>query len=144
MTARAGWAPRVAKISLVQRRRRFLRKLSWIAFVALLGLVVAPTIAQALAAPSPGDPWAETCSVAGGKVATTGFGGIDPAAAGGMHVQHCPVCSHLGTAPVLPAADPCGALPADGARTVHAPLAQAARPRLAWAAARARAPPASR
>jgi len=133
----------VVKIRPVQLCRRFLRKFSWIAFVALLGLVLAPTISQALATAGPGNPWAETCSMTGGKSVATSVAGTDRNAAGGMHLEHCPLCSHLGAAPALPPADPCGAPLAYGARAVPAPFAQAPRPRFVWAAALARAPPAS-
>ena len=48
--------------------RRLFRRATWFAIFAMLGLALAPTVSHALAASGPGNPWAEICSVAGGKV----------------------------------------------------------------------------
>lgn len=106
----------------------------------MLGLALAPTVSHALAASGPGNPWAEICSVAGGKVVVADIGSEADA---GSHLGHCPLCGQLGSAPALPVAESSGSFAVDGADFLPALFAQSPSPLFAWAAAQPRAPPAS-
>jgi len=125
----------------VQAVRRFFRQATWLAIFAMLGLALAPTVSHALAASGPGNPWAEICSVAGGKVVVADATGSEAEA--GSHLGHCPLCGQLGSAPALPMAESSGSFAVDGADFLPALFAQSPSPLFAWAAAQPRAPPAS-
>lgn len=125
----------------VQVIRRLFRQASWLALVAMLGLALAPTVSHALAASGPGNPWAEICSVAGGKLVMADAAGAQADA--GTHLGHCPLCAQVGSAPVLPVAESAGALLVAGADFRPALFAQSPTPLFAWAAAQPRAPPLS-
>jgi hypothetical protein len=84
--------------------RRHLQRLSWIALVAIFGLALAPTLSHALHADDASNPFAEICSAAGAKAVPVAAGDV-PAAAGGQHLAHCPLCAQasgvLGMPPAL-------------------------------------------
>ncbi len=110
----------------------------------MLGLALAPTVSHALAASSPGNPWAEICSVAGGKVVVADAAGATGSQAeAGTHLGHCPLCGQIGSAPALPVAESAASFAIAGADLLPALFAQSPSPLFAWAAARPRAPPAS-
>ena len=123
----------------MQAIRRLFRHATWLAIFAMLGLALAPTVSHALTASGPGNPWAEICSVAGGKVVVADAAGASSAEAG-THLGHCPLCGQIGSAPVLPSAE---FVPVriDGAEHRPALFFHAPRPLFAWAAAQPRAPP---
>jgi hypothetical protein len=125
----------------VQYVRRLFRQATWLAIFAMLGLALAPTVSHALAASGPGNPWAEICSVAGGKVVVADAAGSQADA--GTHLGHCPLCGQLGSAPALPVAESSSTLAVDGADFLPALFARSPSPLFAWAAAQPRAPPAS-
>jgi hypothetical protein len=128
----------------VQAIRRLFRQATWLAIFAMLGLALAPTVSHALAASGPGNPWAEICSVAGGKVVVANASGAAGSQAeAGTHLGHCPLCGQLGSAPALPVAESAGTLAPTGADFLPALFAQSPSPLFAWAAAQPRAPPAS-
>lgn len=110
----------------------------------MLGLALAPTVSHALAASSPGNPWAEICSVAGGKVVVADAAGATGSQAeAGTHLGHCPLCGQIGSAPALPVAESAASFAIAGADLLPALFAHAPSPLFAWAAAQPRAPPAS-
>ncbi len=124
--------------------RRLFRRATWFAIFAMLGLALAPTVSHALAASGPGNPWAEICSVAGGKVVMADAAGVAGSQAeAGTHLGHCPLCGQLGSAPALPVAESAGSFAVDGADFLPALFARSPSPLFAWAAAQPRAPPAS-
>jgi hypothetical protein len=126
----------------VQDLRRHLRQITFIALFAMFGLALAPTVSHALASSGPGNPWAEICSAASGQLPVSGSNEGGPAsAAGGAHLDHCPLCCQLGAAPVLPSADPAELPLLDRGDFVPALFAQSPRPLFAWAAPQSRAPP---
>lgn len=128
----------------MQAIRRLFRQTTWLAIFAMLGLALAPTVSHALAASGPGNPWAEICSVASGKLVVADAAGVPGSQAeAGSHLGHCPLCGQLGGAPVLPVAESAGALVVDVADFLPALYAQSPSPLFAWAAAQPRAPPAS-
>ena len=139
----------------MQSLRSCLRRWSWIALLAMLGIALAPTVSHALAANGPANPFTEICSVAGrlqSLPAGLAASPVDLAAnpqgspldgAGGHPMDHCPLCSGAGGQPALPVTDPAALPVADGADFVAALFAQSPRPLFAWAAAQARAPPSS-
>jgi Protein of unknown function (DUF2946) len=122
----------------VQAIRRLFRQATWLAIFAMLGLALAPTVSHALAASGPGNPWAEICSVAGGKLVVADAAGAQ--ADSGTHLGHCPLCGQTGGAPALPSAV-FVPLRVDGAEHRPAVFSHAPRPLFAWAAAQPRAPP---
>lgn len=124
----------------MQALRRRLQRVTWIALLAMLGLALAPTLSRAFAATAGFDPWAELCSTVGSKAAGGENGDAGKRDAVAMP-DHCPLCSHVAEAPMLPAPD-VAELPAlDGADYLPALYAHSPRPLFAWAAAQARAPP---
>ncbi len=128
----------------MQSIRRLFRPATWFAIFAMLGLALAPTVSHALAASGPGNPWAEVCSVAGGKgVVADAAGANGSQTDAGSHLGHCPLCGQLGSAPALPVAGSAGALVIAGADVLPALFARSPSPLFAWAAAQPRAPPAS-
>jgi hypothetical protein len=127
----------------VQTIRRLFRQATWLAIFAMLGLALAPTVSHALAASGPGNPWAEICSVAGGKLVVADVAGAAGGQAeAGTHLGHCPLCGQIGSAPALPSA---AFVPVRIAGAEHRPALFFHAPRLlfAWAAAQPRAPPSS-
>ncbi|MFT3664133.1 DUF2946 family protein [Piscinibacter sp.] len=119
--------------------RRLFRRATWLALVAMLGLALAPTLSQAVAASQAGDPWAEICSM-GGATMTASPAGAGQAGADGAHLGHCPLCGQVGDTPMLPGAE-YQPVQVDGATQRPALFLHAPRTLFAWAAARARAPP---
>lgn len=124
----------------MQALRRRLHRVTWIALVAMLGLALAPTLSRAFADSTGFDPWAELCSSVGKKAIGSGGGEAGKGDAVAMP-DHCPLCSHLAEAPLLPAPDATAMPSPDGADFVPALFAHSPRPLFAWAAAQARAPP---
>lgn len=122
----------------MQSIRRLFRPATWLALVAMLGLALAPTLSHALAASGPGNPWAEICSVAGGKaVAAQAPGALADA---GTHLGHCPLCGQVGDVPALPGTE---YVPprVDAAEQRPALFLRAPHTLFAWTAAQPRAPP---
>lgn len=122
----------------VQAIRRLFRRATWLALVAMLGLALAPTVSHALAASGPGNPWAEICSVAGGKTVAVDAAGSRAEA--GAHLGHCPLCGQVGDVPALPGAE-YRPVRVDVAQYHPALLLHAPRTLFAWAVAQPRAPP---
>lgn len=123
--------------------RHRLRRLSWIACLAIFGLALAPTISHALAHATGTSAWAEVCTPQGTKLVAldeAGSGPVTPAAGGG-HLDHCPLCG-LGSSPVAP---PPVMVPVtlliDLGNATPPLFLRAPRPLFAWAAAQPRAPP---
>lgn len=113
----------------MQALRHRLRRLSLIAFLAVFGFALAPTLSHALAA---ANPWAEICSAADeAKVPGTGA----------THLEHCPLCGLGAGAAPLPAAPAASIVLPQGAAHVPALFLHAPRPLHAWSAAQPRAPP---
>lgn len=118
-------------------RRRRLRLTHWILWVAVWGLVVAPTLSQAMGfvhLRGTLDPWSEICSASSDGTSS------DHVVVG--HLGHCAACGqHVDQTPALPPAVATLVLPVDRAG-YRPPLFDAApRPLHAWSALRARAPP---
>jgi hypothetical protein len=126
--------------------RHLLRRLSWIALLAIFGLALAPTISHALAAASGQSAYTEICTPQGTRlVALDDAGGLQqpvgPASPSLGHMDHCPLCGLAGHAPALAPAVSIW-LPDPGLRhTLPRLFLQAPRPLFAWAPAQARAPP---
>jgi hypothetical protein len=125
----------------VQIVRRLFRQATWLAIVAMVGLALVPTVSHALAASGPGNPWAEICSVAGGKLVMADAAGAQADA--GVHLGHCPLCGQLADSPALPMPPSGGLAVPDGADFLPMLFGQSPSPLFAWAAAQPRAPPAS-
>lgn len=125
----------------MQLFRHHVRRLAWIALIAILGLSLAPTVSHALAGSMGQSPWTEVCTPDGPKVlADAGTGDESPGRASG-HLEHCPLCALGGTTPVLPTQlAPMLPTPDLGA-TLPSLYLQAARTLFAWRPAQARAPP---
>jgi Protein of unknown function (DUF2946) len=123
--------------------RHRLHRLSWIALLAIFGLAMVPTISHALARVTGTSAWTEVCTPQGTQLVAldeTGSGPVTPAA-GGSHLDHCPLCG-LGGSPVAP---PPVAAPVtfliDLGNATPTLFLRAPRPLFAWAAAQPRAPP---
>lgn len=127
--------------------RRQLRHLSWVAFFAIFGLVVAPTVSHALAHAQDGTLWAEVCTPQGAKwvwladVGDLGDADSPPAPVGGM--DHCPLCGLAGSAPAVPPASVSLIVPAGPSHSLRARFQPALHPQSPWTAAQPRAPPAA-
>ncbi|MEO6032901.1 MAG: DUF2946 domain-containing protein [Burkholderiaceae bacterium] len=122
--------------------RHHLRRFTWFALCAIGGLVLAPTLAQALTAPQASNPWAEICSAAGALQAVPGAPALPARHGAGLHAEHCPLCSHPGAAPALPPGESAvWQATAEVDSVVEWGAAPALRPRLVWATVQARAPP---
>jgi hypothetical protein len=121
--------------------RHRLRRLSMIAFLAIFGLALAPTISHALNHARNASVFNEICSqgmqqMVAGQADTGGDGQA------AKHMEHCPLCSLSAAAmawrqPAPAVAEPLGLGQALPALFLHAP-----RPLFAWASAQPRAPPA--
>jgi hypothetical protein len=136
----SGWRlPPVRYIAPVDRTRRHLGRLNWIALVAILSLALAPTLSRAIAHAQGVVSWGSVCTAS--PSVPFGDGGDPTRAAGAAQLEHCPLCA-VGAAPFAP---PAGAqtLSFDG-RLGHAlPGARAGEVRArAWFVARPRGPPA--
>jgi hypothetical protein len=122
--------------------RHRLRRLSWIAFLAIFGLAIVPTISHALAHASGESAFTEICTPQGMRqVSVAAQGNTAPAAPSMSHLDHCPMCG-LGASPValLPVA-PVVLAPVDPAHLLPALFLHAPQPLFAWASAQPRAPP---
>ena len=123
--------------------RRQLRRFTWFALFAIFGLALAPTVSHALSGSGPDNPWAEICSVAGGKLVSDVDASGSRLPAAGVHPEHCPLCAH-GAGPVgLPPPSPAFVPVSDGAAFLPAPFADAPQSLFTWAVAQPRAPPVS-
>jgi hypothetical protein len=126
---------------MLSATRLHLRRLSTIAFLAVFGLVFAPTISRALAHASPA--WAEVCTAQGRlQIDLSGAERELPAPQSSIaHLDHCPLCGLGATAILLPPAAP--ALPASSrlSEALPALFLQAPHTLFAWHQAQPRAPP---
>ncbi|HSI61328.1 MAG TPA: DUF2946 family protein, partial [Ideonella sp.] len=87
--------------------RHHLRRLSWIALLAILSLALAPTISHALASSAAGgSAWAEICTPQGTRLVALDDGQPPAPALSFGHLDHCPLCGLSGTALGLPPAAP--------------------------------------
>lgn len=118
------------------------RRLSWVAFLAIFGLVFAPTISHAVALATTGGAWTDICSAQ--AEAPRG----DPSApadqrlpVAGDHFQHCPLCG-LGASPVLPPDAATPVTPSALREGLPTLAGSSPQPLFAWASAQPRAPPA--
>ncbi len=112
--------------------RRHLRSLAWVALVAMLALALAPTLSRAAVLVGSG-PWSSICSTAEPLA--------DPQGRAAPHVDHCPLCSHAGSLPALPA-NAWAVLRPAGAEPLPAFVQAVAHLRPVAGLALARAPPA--
>ena len=118
----------------MQQLRRHLRRFTWLALVAMLGLALAPSVSQALGTPQAFGLATDICSV-------VSKAGEAPGSGGGLHVEHCALCGVASHAIGLPPA-PLAELPIpDGADHVAALFLDAAHGPFAWRPPQARAPP---
>lgn len=126
-------------LSLLRHR---CRRLSWVAFLAIFGLVFAPTISHAVALATTGGAWADICSAQTDGLRGPGAVPAGPSLPGAAdHFQHCPLCG-LGASPVLPT-DAATPPTLSGLREGLPALAGSSpQPLFAWASAQPRAPPA--
>lgn len=123
-------------LSLLRHR---CRRLSWVAFFAIFGLVFAPTISHAVALATTGGAWTDICSADTPAAGAADAGGSHLPVTGD-HFQHCPLCG-LGASPLLPPTLATLAVPS-GLRAGPPPLfGQSPRPLFSWATAQPRAPP---
>ncbi|MBP7523008.1 MAG: DUF2946 domain-containing protein [Leptothrix sp. (in: Bacteria)] len=122
--------------------RHHLRRLSWIALLAIFGLAIAPTISRAMSAGGGNSAWAEVCTPQGVKVvaAMASQGDAPAPQAGGLHLDHCPLCG-LGADAPLPQAPRAHEVEPGPGDAVPVLFLRAPRPLFAWAAAQPRAPP---
>lgn len=135
------------------RLRQPLRRLTWVALIAIFGLALAPTISHALAHAQGGSVWAEVCTPQGMKLVAAADASADvdadgqPAPADGTaslnHLEHCPLCGLSGAALALPPAPVALTLPLTSASLVPRLFLRAPRPMFSWAPAQPRAPPAA-
>lgn len=110
--------------------------------MAILAIVVVPTLSRWWAAGQGGFTWADICSPLGLRAPgmADGAGGSAPAMPVVIHLDHCALCgiaAHMAPPPAL-----VGALPVPSRWADRPPLfLQAPRPLFAWASAQPRAPP---
>jgi len=123
--------------------RQPLHRAVWIAFLAIFGLVFAPTISHALAHGG-GSAWTEVCTLQGMKLVAT----VDAADQSSQpatsldHMTHCPLCG-LSASPYTPPAAAHSVIEPTGLSHLQPTLfLRASRPLFAWASAQPRAPPA--
>ncbi|MBK6853283.1 MAG: DUF2946 domain-containing protein [Burkholderiales bacterium] len=119
-----------------------LRLSCWLAVLAMLTLVLLPTITHALTARADSSIWADLCSVSGATGAVHESDGSAPQAPGGTsHPDHCAACRIAVDAMALaPAAVPAMVLPLGGVEPPAAFL-QAPPSKYVWRRAQTRAPP---
>lgn len=131
----------------MQFLRLQLRRFTWIAICAVLGLALVPTLSHALAFAQGGQSaLAEICTPLGTQPATVDDAAVDDRApsTGAHPLEHCAYCASGASAlGLLPAAFAALWLPSAGAE-VPARLLQAPPMLVAWTAAQPRAPPVSR
>ena len=123
-------------VPVIHELRRHLRRFTWLALVAMLGLALAPSVSQALGTQASGLA-GDICSAASnpGEPAGSGSGG----AGTGLHVEHCALCGAASHAVGLPPA-PLAELPTpEGADLVAAMLIDAAHSPFVWLPPPARA-----
>jgi Protein of unknown function (DUF2946) len=115
------------------------RRWSWIAALAIFGLVFAPTIARAMAGLQGAPAWQEICSAGGAKASARAD--AEPAKeAAQRHLDHCPMCG-LSADIAPPIAARVGFGPVPAAPSIPARLVQAPSRQHPWAAPKSRAPP---
>ena len=107
---------------------------------AIFGLALAPAISHALRGSGPGNPWAEICSVASGKLVAGSSASGSQAPDAGTHMEHCPLCSP-GTGPMAPPLAAALTAVPDGAVVVHVQRAEAWPMAWVWTDAQPRGPP---
>lgn len=112
-----------------------------IAFIAVFGLVFAPTISRALAQASPA--WAEICTAQGRlQIDLSSAEGELPAPQSSVHhLDHCPLCGLGATAMLPPPATPTLHLNSRLSEALPALFLQAPHTLFAWHQAQPRAPP---
>lgn len=121
--------------------RHRLQRLSWIALLAIFGLVVAPTVSRALAHVD-ALAMAEVCTMDGMAAANGGAGEPTLPEHTGSHWQHCPLCGLSASAQaLLPPANLGWHVPEAGADRLPPLFLHAPRPLFAWAGSQPRAPP---
>jgi Protein of unknown function (DUF2946) len=123
---------------------RLLRRIQWVALLALLLATLAPSVAHALRhARGERMPWSTLCSATGAKRIVFEQSAGDPTAAAATHaLDRCAYCAlhHDGFAPMPAAALP--PLRSDLATVTLPSVARAVPPHSAWPAAPPRGPPA--
>jgi hypothetical protein len=117
--------------------------MTWFALLAIGSLSLAPTLAHALKAQQPNNPWAEICSAAAASRTASGHPAAPASHDSGLHAEHCPLCSHQGAAPALASCDAMAWQTVEGAELPVAWVTPSPRRLLAWVAVQARAPPRS-
>ncbi len=123
--------------------RRYLHRLSWLAWVAVFGLAVMPTLSHALAhAATAQGLRLEVCTPQGMKVLQLGADGqFQPDEAPAIqHLEHCPFCG-LSAQAAPPPAEPAPLQVHAGGSERPLLFLRAPRPLFNWAPAQARAPP---
>jgi hypothetical protein len=124
--------------------RPHLRRLSWIAILAVSGLALAPTLSHALAFVQGGkSALAEVCTPRGTQLMTADDAAADSRApsTGAHRLEHCPYCASGASALGLPPTPVAAlSLPLAGADVPSAWL-RVPPTLFAWAAAQPRAPP---
>jgi uncharacterized protein involved in copper resistance len=115
---------------------------TWIALLAILFSVVAPTVSRAVAASNPAAPMLEMCTVNGYQLVKLPGSDSGKAPADAMQgMQHCAFCGMHGASDALPSAPAVMPLLAVG-RNIYPPLFYSAPHQLhTWSAANPRAPP---
>lgn len=124
---------------MLQLIRHRLQRLSWIAALAIFGLVCVPTLSRALTH-ADAMAMAEVCTMEGMSASAPGEAGV-PAAQGG-HWEHCPLCGLSGgVAGLLPVQAPVWRVPVLPQAALPPLFFQAQRPLFAWASIQPRGPP---
>jgi hypothetical protein len=136
-----GMAPH--RIAAVNALRRRLRLMTWFALFAIGNLSLAPTLAHALKAQQPTNPWAEICSAAAASRTASGHPAAPASHDSGLHAEHCPLCSHQGAGPALASRDALAWQAVEGVDLLVAWATPSPHRLLAWVVVRARAPPRS-
>jgi hypothetical protein len=118
-----------------------LRPATWLAVLAVLALVLAPTVSRALAFANGGSTWTEVCTPLGMKFQAVAETGEEAPAAQVGQLEQCGYCVlSAGAAPLPVVASP--DLPvAEAAKALPALFLQAPRTLFAWLSAQPRAPP---
>lgn len=126
--------------------RHRLRRLCWIACLAIFGLALVPTLSHAFAHAQGQSVYTEICTPQGMKriaLGDDGSGPLDAApAAAASHLDHCPLCGLGSSPPLAPSSAAIRLAPLALSQPVPALFLHAPRPLFAWAAAQPRAPPA--
>ena len=128
-----------------------IKPLAWLALVAMLALVLMPTLARALNHAQGGHShWAEVCTPQGMKrvvqadptaAEITAADGISAPAQAAGHLEHCPFCSLAGQALAPPPAPLPQPVLARTAGYVAPLFLQAPHTLFAWRGPQSRAPP---